>query len=130
MTISSNEKICAYLDHHWSRKCWFLCVQMNWVCPTEAQRFCENDSDSCHWLCLKSLCGKRDSGRFESAFFLTWLESFPSRQKLWLESRCYWFQPVLCPLCFGQENEKMHKCVTFLKITDPRDCWYLWKNSN
>ena len=52
----SKQKICANLDHHWSKKmlliiteakkCSILCVQTNWVCPPEAQWFCKNDSES------------------------------------------------------------------------------------
>jgi len=46
MTRQSKQKICANLDYyHWSKKCSLICVQTNWVCPSEAQRFCKNDSD-------------------------------------------------------------------------------------
>jgi len=33
----------------------FLFVQTNWICPSEAQRFCEIDSDSGHWLRLAAI---------------------------------------------------------------------------
>ena len=42
----AKKKICANLDHHWSKKCSFLCGQTNWVCPSGTQRFCKNDPDS------------------------------------------------------------------------------------
>ena len=33
-------------NDHLSKKCSFLCVQTNWVCPSGTQRFCKNDSDA------------------------------------------------------------------------------------
>ena len=63
-------------------------MQTNWVCRTEALRFCKNDSDSSHWLWLESSHSvkKRDSSRVESPSFSTWLESSQSHQKSWLDS--------------------------------------------
>jgi len=46
MTGHAKQKISANLDHHWSKKCSFLCVQTKWVCPSGIQRFCKTDSDS------------------------------------------------------------------------------------
>jgi len=40
----ATQKICANLDNHWSKKCLFLCVQTNWVCPSGTQRFYKYDS--------------------------------------------------------------------------------------
>jgi len=45
-TTRQTNKICANPDHHWSKKCSFLCVQTKWVGPSGTQRFCKNDSDS------------------------------------------------------------------------------------
>jgi len=45
-TRQTKQKICANLDHHWSKKCSFLCVQTKWVGLSGTQRFCKNDSDS------------------------------------------------------------------------------------
>jgi len=45
-TTQAKQKIYANLDHHWSKKRSYLCVQTNWVCPSRTQRFCKNDSDS------------------------------------------------------------------------------------
>jgi len=41
MTRPSKQKSSYNLDHHWSKICSFLCVQTNWVCSSETQRFCE-----------------------------------------------------------------------------------------
>jgi len=35
MSRQPKQKICVNLDHHWSTKCSFLCVQTNLVCPLE-----------------------------------------------------------------------------------------------
>jgi len=63
----AKQKICANLDHHWSKKCSFLCVQTNWVCPLGTQRYCKNDSDSSLESLtvtrVESFCEKRDSSR-------------------------------------------------------------------
>jgi len=45
-TRQAKQKISANRDHHWSKKCLFLCVQTNWLYPSGTQRFCKNDSDS------------------------------------------------------------------------------------
>jgi len=42
------------------------CVQTNWVCPSGTQRFCKNDSDSCHRLWLETN---------RVILWKTWLES-------------------------------------------------------
>jgi len=45
----------------------FLCAQTNWVYPSEAQRFCKNDSDSSIESLtvarVESFCEKCDSSR-------------------------------------------------------------------
>ena len=64
-TREAKQKICANLDHHWSKKCLFLSVQTNWVGPSRAQRFCKNDSDPS----LESLIVTR------VILWKTWLES-------------------------------------------------------
>jgi len=53
-TRQAKQKISTNHDHHWSKKCSFLYVQTNCVCPSETQRFCKNDSDSSHRLWLVS----------------------------------------------------------------------------
>jgi len=42
----SKQKISPNVDHHWSKKFSFLCMQTKWVCPSGSQRFCKNDTDS------------------------------------------------------------------------------------
>jgi len=54
-TRQSKQKIFPNLDHHWSKKSSFLCVQKNWVCSPGTQRFCNNGSD----LSLESLTVSR-----------------------------------------------------------------------
>ena len=78
MTKQPKQKICTNLHHHWRKKCSFLCVQTNWVCPSEAQSFWKNDSD----LSLESLIvtqvesySMKNVTRVESPRFSTWLES-------------------------------------------------------
>jgi len=41
----SKQKICTNIDHHWSKKGSFLCVQTNKICESDVWRFCENGSD-------------------------------------------------------------------------------------
>ena len=69
-------------------------MQTNWVCPSGAQRCCKNESDSSLESLtvtrVESFCEKRDSSCIESPFFSTWLESSPSHQQSWLESRYHW----------------------------------------
>jgi len=69
-------------------------METNWVCRSEALRFCKNDSDSSLESLIvtrvESFCEKRDSSRIESPSFSTWLESSQSHQKSWLESRYHW----------------------------------------
>ena len=83
-TAQAKQKIWANLakldhDHHWSKKWSFLCVKTSWVCPSGAQRFCKNDSDSS----LESLIVTR----FES-----------SHQKSWHKSRYHCFVAGWAPL--------------------------------
>ena len=81
-TRQAKQKISTNLDHHWSKKCSFLCVQTNRACPSGIERFSKNDSDSS----LEPLTVNRvvsshsvkNVTRIESPFFLTWLESSPS----------------------------------------------------
>ena len=61
-------------------------MQTNWVFPSGTQRFCENDSDSSHWLCVESSHSVKNVTRVDSPFFSTWLEPNPSQQKSWLQS--------------------------------------------
>ena len=81
-TRQTKHKICANLEHHWSIKCSFLCVQTNWVCPSGTQRYCKNDCDSSRVNLWKTWL---ESSRV--TIFLTWLESSPSHHKSWLDSR-------------------------------------------
>ena len=78
-TRQAKQKICAYLDHHWSIKCSFLCVQTNWVCPSGTQRYCKNDSDSSLESLtvtrVESFCEKRDSSRVTIFLNVTWVDS-------------------------------------------------------
>jgi len=50
-----------------AKNAFLFCVQANWACPSEAQRFCKNDSDlSLETLIVtrvESFCEKRDSSR-------------------------------------------------------------------
>ena len=78
----AKQKISANLDHHWSKKCLFLCVQTNWVCPSGTQRFCKNDSVSSHWLWLESSHSVKNVTRVEWPRIMTWVGS-----SHWLESR-------------------------------------------
>ena len=63
----AKQKISANLDHHSSKKCSFLCVQTNWVCPSGTQRFCKNDFVSSHWLWLESSHSVKNVTRVESS---------------------------------------------------------------
>jgi len=42
---SQNRKFAPILFITEAKKCSFLCMQTDWVCPSEAQRFCKNDID-------------------------------------------------------------------------------------
>jgi len=75
-TRQAKQKISVNLDHPCSKKCVFLCVQTNWVCPSGAQRFCKSDSDPS----LESSTVTR------VILWKPWLESGSSHQKSWLES--------------------------------------------
>ena len=74
-TRQSKQKICANLDHHWSKKCSFLCVQTNWVCLSEAQRFCKNGSVSSYWLWLESRHSVKNVTRVTIFLNVTRIES-------------------------------------------------------
>jgi len=98
-TRLAKEKISANLNHHSSKKCLFLCVQTNWVCPSRALRFCKNDSDSNHWLWPDSSNSvKKWLVSSRVTIFSMWLELNPSHQNSWLESShwlesgCHWNQ--------------------------------------
>jgi len=51
MSWQPKKKICINLYHYQSKKSSFICVQMNWVCSSEAQGLCENDSYS-SWVTI------------------------------------------------------------------------------
>ena len=76
----AKQKTSANLDHHWSKKCLFLCVQTNWVCPSGFQRFSKNDSDS-SWVILCETWLELSPNHQ-----ISWLESLPNNQISWLES--------------------------------------------
>ena len=61
----------------------FFCMQTNWVCWSEALRFCKNDSESSHSV--------KNVTRVELPSFSTWLESSQSHQKSWVESS-HWLE--------------------------------------
>ena len=65
--LESKQKICANIDYHWSKKYSFLCMQTNWICPSEAQGFCKNGPDSSLKSFIvtrvESFCEKGDWGR-------------------------------------------------------------------
>ena len=93
-TRQTKQKIFANLDHHWSKKCSFLCVQTKWVCPSETQRFCKNDSgsslESLTVTRVESFCEKRDSSRVTIFLNVTRVrvtKNRDSRSSHWLESR-------------------------------------------
>ena len=71
-------------------------MQTNWVCSSEAQWFCKNDSDSSQWLSPESSHSVKNVTRVESPFFLTWFESSLSPEKSWLESRYHCRWSILC----------------------------------
>jgi len=89
-TWKSKQKICTNFDHYWTKKWSFLCMQTNWVCRSEALRFCKNDSDSS----LESLIvtqvesshSVKNVTRGESSNHLSQRDSSQSHQKSWLES--------------------------------------------
>jgi len=115
-TRQAKQKISSNLDHHWSKKYSFLCVQRNWVYPSGTQRFCKNDSDSSFESLsvtrVESFCEKRNSSRIESPFYSAWLESSPSHQNSWLksshwlESRYHWIQLRFFVIIFGGDGIK------------------------
>ena len=96
-TRQAKQKISANLDHHWSKKFSFFCVQTNWVCPSGPQIFCKNDSDSSRWLWLESSHSVKNVTTFlnvtlvesESPKSVTGVES-----SHWLESRYHWLLAV------------------------------------
>jgi len=92
-TWQSKQKISPNLDHHWSKKSPFPCVQTNLVCPSGTRRFCKNDFDSS----LESLTVIR------VIVWRTWLES-----NYWLESRyhCH-FLVRWAPIC---SKKSLGKC--------------------
>jgi len=55
MTKQSKQDICTNLEHHWSKKCSFLCVQTNCVVHQELKGFVEMTLTrvSSHWLWLE-----------------------------------------------------------------------------
>jgi len=75
--LDRQNKICANLDHHWSKKCSFLYMQTKWVCPSGTQRFCKNDIVNV--IFTKSLIVNDSSHSVK-----TWLESLLISK--WLES--------------------------------------------
>ena len=68
---STTRHLTENLCQSWSslkQKMLIFCVQTNWVCPSETQRFCKND-------CLESSHSVKHVTRVESPCYSTWLES-------------------------------------------------------
>jgi len=66
-TRQSKQKISANLDHHWSKKCSFLCVQTTGFVHQRLRDFVKNGFDltleSLIVTRVESFCEKRDSNR-------------------------------------------------------------------
>jgi len=94
-TRQAKQKISANLDHHWSKKRLFLCVQTNWVCPSGTQRFGKMTLTlvSSHWLWLDSSHSVKNVTRVESRHHFSQRDSSRIRvtknrhSSRWLESR-------------------------------------------
>ena len=136
-TWKSKQKNCTNFDHYWTKNWSFLCMQTNWVCWSEALRFCKNDSDSSRVILSKNVTRVESSHHFSqrgsSRVRVTKNRDLSQVESIhWLESRyhCLLVQigyGLLCSLWVWRRKANRRPC--FPPVSNPSTSWTAWLDS-
>ena len=116
-TTQSKQKICADLDHHWSKKAHFFVRKQTGFVHQRLRNFVKKDCDSSPESLIvtrvKSSYSLKNVTRVETPPFSTWLASSPNHQKSWLESSWLTY-PLYTALLLDWRWAIRHPWLTFV----------------